>query len=33
MSNKRNISNDIKQQIELLHHAGVDVPTIRSILK
>src|SRR5436190_17020477 len=33
MSNERSIPNDVKQRIELLHHAGVDVPTIRSILK
>ena len=33
MSNERVISDNIKQQIELLHRAGVDVPTIRAILK
>ena len=33
MSNERSIPNDVKQRIELLRRAGVDVPTIRSILK
>ncbi|CAG8592951.1 13552_t:CDS:2, partial [Racocetra fulgida] len=33
MSNERNISDDVKQQIELLCRAGVDVPTIYAILK
>ncbi|CAG8594540.1 7362_t:CDS:2, partial [Funneliformis caledonium] len=27
------IPDDVKQRIELLRHAGVDVPTIRTILK
>ncbi|CAG8768422.1 12533_t:CDS:2, partial [Dentiscutata heterogama] len=30
---KQNILDDVKQQIELLHQAGVDVPTICAILK
>ncbi|CAG8682802.1 21731_t:CDS:2 [Gigaspora margarita] len=33
MSSERHIPDDIKQRIELLHRAGVDVPTIRAILK
>ncbi|CAG8756017.1 1593_t:CDS:2 [Dentiscutata erythropus] len=33
MSNERNIPDDIKQRIELLCQASVDVPTIHAILK
>jgi len=33
MSNERSIPDNVKQRIELLRHAGVDVPTIRAILK
>ncbi|CAG8812677.1 353_t:CDS:2, partial [Racocetra persica] len=33
MSNERNISDDVKQRIELLCRADVDVLTIRTILK
>ncbi|PKY61485.1 hypothetical protein RhiirA4_486536 [Rhizophagus irregularis] len=33
MSNERSIPDDVKQRIALLRHAGVDVPTIRAILK
>jgi hypothetical protein len=33
MANERFIPDDVKQRIMLLHRAGVDVPTIRSILK
>jgi hypothetical protein len=33
MSNERVIPEDVKQQIALLHRAGVNVPTIRAILK
>ncbi|CAG8731142.1 21084_t:CDS:2 [Cetraspora pellucida] len=33
ISNERNISDDVKQQIELLCQADVDVPTIHTILK
>jgi hypothetical protein len=33
MSNERSIPDDVKQRIELLCHAGVDVLTIRAILK
>ncbi|CAB4478770.1 unnamed protein product [Rhizophagus irregularis] len=33
MSNERNIPDDVKQRIALLRRAGVDVPTIRAILK
>ncbi|CAG8723336.1 15183_t:CDS:10 [Gigaspora margarita] len=33
MSNERHIPDDIKQRIELLCRAGIDVPTIRAILK
>jgi len=33
MYNKWSISNDIKQWIELLHHASIDVSTICAILK
>ncbi|CAG8652739.1 36987_t:CDS:2 [Racocetra persica] len=33
MSNKQNIPDNVKQRIELLRRAGVDVPTICTILK
>jgi hypothetical protein len=33
MSNERSIPDDVKQRIEILRRAGVDVTTIRSILK
>lgn len=33
MSNERFIPDNVKQRIVLLHRAGVDVPTIRAILK
>jgi len=33
MSNERSISDNVKQRIEILRHAGVDVIIIHSILK
>ncbi|CAG8628338.1 1166_t:CDS:2 [Funneliformis caledonium] len=33
ISNEQSIPDDVKQRIELLHYAGVDILTIRTILK